>query len=357
MPSHHHPTEPVKWLDNKIEILDQSRLPWEETYLQLHTHQEVAQAIRHMKVRGAPIIGICAAYGVALGGLATNAGNREAFLTQLTTVAESLTVTRPTAVNLFRAVQRMLDAAGRETEVPRIKTALVAEALAIHADEAMATEKISMAGADLIQDGSTVLTHCNAGSLATGGYGTALGVVKAASSQGKQFKVIATETRPLLQGARLTAWELMREGIPVTLITDSMAGHFISRGEVNCIVVGADRIAANGDTANKIGTYTIAVLAGENRVPFYVAAPTTTIDHSLPSGDGIPIEYRNAEEITHIGTQSIAPENVAAVNPAFDVTPHRFISAIVTDAGVLREPYTVAIAAIFGNTCKGGASG
>jgi methylthioribose-1-phosphate isomerase len=350
-------TNPVKWLGSKIEILDQSLLPWEEKYLQLGTYQEVAQAIKEMRVRGAPIIGICAAYGLALAGQAIKEEDDKLFLTKLRGAAESLTSTRPTAVNLFRAVQRMLEAAGKETEVTEMRSALVAEARRIHTEEAEATERISHLGAELIVDGSTVLTHCNAGSLATGGYGTALGVIKAASKQGKQVQVMATETRPLLQGARLTAWELMREGIPVTLITDSMAGYFMSARKVGCVVVGADRVAANGDTANKIGTYALAVLAKENGIPFYVAAPTTTIDLSIPSGNEIPIEFRSPEEITCIRGVSIAPENVKAMNPAFDVTPHRLVSAIVTERGILREPYKAEMDRIFGDGREGGAVG
>jgi methylthioribose-1-phosphate isomerase len=226
-------------------------------------------------------------------------------------------------------------------DIPKIKAALVAEALRIHAGEERATRQISHFGAELIQDGSTILTHCNTGVLATAGYGTALGVIKAAKEQGKRIHVLATETRPLLQGARLTAWELRQEGIPVTLITDSMAGHFMSQGGVSCVIVGADRIAANGDAANKIGTYTLAVLARENGIPFYVAAPISSIDLSLPSGEQIPIEQRSPEEVTHIQGVPIAPKGVAVANPAFDVTPHRYISAIITEKGIVHQPYEV----------------
>jgi len=350
-----HLTEPVKWLGNGIEVLDQSLLPHEEIFIKLGTYQEVAKAIEEMKVRGAPIIGICAAYGLALAAQAIEEEG-EAFLTQLHTIAEKLISTRPTAVNLSRAVDRMLKAI-EGAEVSKMKPALLAEAKRIHAEEAEATKRISFGGADLIPDRSTILTHCNAGSLATGGYGTALGIIKAATVQGKKVKVIATETRPLLQGARLTSWELMREGIPVALITDSMAGYFMRAGKIDCVVVGADRIAANGDTANKIGTYTLAVLAKENGIPFYVAAPTTTLDLSLPSGDGIPIEFRRPEEVTHIREAAIAPRNVEAVNPAFDVTPHHLISAIVTDRGTLREPYQAGIEKIFQDLWEGDANG
>jgi len=254
-------------------------------------------------------------------------------------IIRAIAATRPTARNLFHALDRMRQAADSGVDAEQIKTALIDEAIKIHAEEAEATEHLSRFGAELIQDGSTVLTHCNTGPLATTGYGTALGVIKMAKEQGKDVKVLATETRPLLQGARLTTWELKRAGIPATLITDSMAGYFMRRGEVDCVITGADRIAANGDTANKIGTYTLAVLAKENGIPFYIAAPTTTIDPSLASGDEIPIEERSTEEVTHIQGVPIAPEGIAAANPAFDVTPHQYITAIITEKGVLREPF------------------
>ena len=335
--------EPVVWLGDRIEIIDQTRLPWEEVRLQLLTYREVAEAIREMRVRGAPVIGIVAAYAIALGSQSIETQDRERFLADVRSIAETLASTRPTAVNLFKAITRMLSAAHTDQDVARTRDSLVAEAEAIHADERRATERISQFGAGLIKEGSTVLTHCNAGPLATGGHGTALGVIVEAKRQNKAVTVLATETRPLLQGARLTVWELMREGIPVTLITDSMAGHFISRGDVDCAIVGADRIAANGDVANKIGTYALAVLTKENAVPFYVAAPTSTIDLSLLSGDAIPIELRRPDEVTLIRGMPITADGVRAANPAFDVTPHRYVSAIVTDKGVLREPYGSAI--------------
>ena len=331
--------KPIEWLESKLKILDQSRLPWEEVYLELSSHQEVAQAIEEMKVRGAPMIGVIAAYGVALGAQRIEASSREGFLAELQHITEALASTRPTAVNLFRAIERMKAVAQAKEDIPRIKAALVREAERIHADEEQATRQISQFGAELIQDGSTILTHCNTGVLATAGYGTALGVIKAAKEQGKRIHVLATETRPLLQGARLTTWELRQEDIPVTLITDSMAGHFISKGEVSCVIVGADRIAANGDVANKIGTYTMAVLARENSIPFYVAAPISSIDLSLPSGEQIPIEQRSPEEITYVQGVPIAPEGIGVANPAFDVTPHRHISAIITEKGVVHQPY------------------
>ncbi|MGD9118178.1 MAG: S-methyl-5-thioribose-1-phosphate isomerase, partial [Dehalococcoidia bacterium] len=253
-------------------------------------------------------------------------------------VIQTIAATRPTARNLFRALERMEAIAEKDTNVERIKQALVAEAAKIHEEEAEATLKLSQLGSELIQDGSTIVTHCNTGPLATAGYGTALGVIRRAHEEGKKIKVIATETRPLLQGARLTAWELKELGIPFTLITDSMAGYFMSQGEVDCVIVGADRIAANGDTANKIGTYTLAVLAKEHKVPFYVAAPLTTIDPALKTGAEIPIEQRNPEEVTHIQGAAVAPEGTAAANPAFDVTPNRYITAIVTEGGIIRQP-------------------
>jgi len=339
--------EPVAWLGDGIEILDQTRLPWQEVRLRLSTYHEVAAAIKEMRVRGAPVIGIAAAYGIALGAQSIERQNKEQFLLDLKRIAEKLASTRPTAVNLFKAIDRMLSAADSGGDVAAITAALVAEAEAIHAQERAATRSICRLGAGLIRDGSTIVTHCNAGPLATGGYGTALGVIIEARRQGKAIAVLSTETRPLLQGARLTVWELMRQDIPVTLITDSMAGHFMTRGDVDCAIVGADRIAANGDVANKIGTYALAVLARENAVPFYVAAPVSTIDLSLPSGDGIVIEQRRPDEVTLIQGTPIAPHGVPAANPAFDVTPHRYISAVVTDKGILREPYVSTIPRVF----------
>jgi methylthioribose-1-phosphate isomerase len=352
--------EPIEWLDGRIGIIDQSCLPHQEVHLELTCYDEVAEAIKTLRIRGAPLIGIAGAYGLALCAQTVKARTRPAFLKELRRIADALASTRPTAVNLRWAIDRMLAAAESKKDVTAIKSALVKEAKAIHEEEREATRRLSHFGAELIQDGFTILTHCNAGALATGGYGTALGVIKAAREQGRRVKVIATETRPLLQGARLTAWELMQDGIPVTLITDSMAGHFLSRHKINCVITGADRIAANGDTANKIGTYTLAVLANENHVPFYVAAPLSTIDHSVPSGDGIPIEERSPEEVTHLqGIRTAAP-GVRAANPAFDVTPHRYISAIITEEGIVRTPYQACIAGLFERRparSKGGRSG
>jgi len=330
---------PIEWLGNRIKILDQARLPQEEVYLELGRYKDIASAIVELKIRGAPAIGVVSAYAVALGALEIKTRSRAEFLEKLQHIIQTISSTRPTARNLFRAIERMQKVALSAESVKEIKAALVSEAVKIHSEEAEATRKLSGHGADLIQDDFTILTHCNTGPLATTGYGTALGVIIRAKGQGKKIKVIATETRPLLQGARLTTWELKRAGIPVTLITDSMAGYFISRGEVDCVLVGADRIAANGDTANKIGTYTLAVLAKENSIPFYVAAPTTTIDLSLATGDEIPIEQRKAEEVTHIQGVRIAPQGIQAANPAFDITPHRYITAIITEQGIIREPY------------------
>jgi methylthioribose-1-phosphate isomerase len=330
---------PVEWLGDRVRIIDQTRLPWEEVYLELGDCQSLASAITELKVRGAPVIGIAGAYAVALGARKIESVASDQFLKELRGVIDMIAATRPTARNLFRALDRMRRVAGSGGDVAQIKTALVAEAVKIHAEEAAATEQLSRFGAALIQDGFTVLTHCNTGPLATAGYGTALGVIRRAKEQGRTIRVLATESRPVLQGARLTTWELKRAGIPVTLITDSMAGYFMGRGEVDCVITGADRIAANGDTANKIGTYTLAVLARENGIPFYIAAPTTTIDPSLASGEEIPIEQRSADEVTHIQALLIAPEGIEAANPAFDVTPHKYITAIITEKGVIREPY------------------
>ncbi|MGA8849652.1 MAG: S-methyl-5-thioribose-1-phosphate isomerase [Dehalococcoidia bacterium] len=330
---------PIEWLDGKLRILDQSKLPWEQIFADLNNYHDVVLAIKEMKVRGAPAIGVATAYGIALGASGIKTANRDEFLAQLNQVMQAFAASRPTAVNLFKAINRMKKAA-RGDGVAEIKNSLINEAKRIHQEEVTATKQLSQLGAELIQDGFTVLTHCNAGPLATAGYGTALGVIKAAKEQGKKVSVFVTETRPLLQGARLTTWELMQEGIPVTLITDSMAGYFMHQKKIDCVIVGADRIAANGDVANKIGTYTLAVLAKESEIPFYVAAPTSTIDLSLSSGDKIPIEERSPEEVTHIQGVPIAPEGIRAANPAFDVTPHSYITAIITEKGIIREPYT-----------------
>ena len=329
----------IEWLDDKLRILDQGKLPWEQSFVDLASYQDVALAIKEMRIRGAPAIGVAAAYGIALGAQDIKTTDEDNFLNQLNQVMQTLATTRPTAVNLFQAINRMRKITAIGGNIPEIKEALIAKAKQIHQKEIEATKRLSQLGAELIPDGFTILTHCNAGSLATAGYGTALGVIKAAKEQGKRVSVIVTETRPLLQGARLTTWELKQEGIPVTLITDSMAGYFMHHNKIDCVIVGADRIAANGDVANKIGTYTLAVLAKENDIPFYVAAPTSTIDLSLPSGAEIPIEERAPDEVTHIQGAPIAPKGINVANPAFDVTPHNYITAIITERGIIEEPY------------------
>jgi methylthioribose-1-phosphate isomerase len=331
--------EAIEWLDDRLRIVDQSKLPHEQILADLDNYQDVVLAIKEMRIRGAPAIGVAAAYGIALGASGITTENKNEFLAQLHQVMQTFAASRPTAVNLFQAINRMKKAA-RGDGVAEIKNSLVNEAKRIHQEEVTATKQLSQLGAGLIKDGFTLLTHCNAGPLATAGYGTALGVIKAAKEQGKKVSVFATETRPLLQGARLTTWELRQEGIPVTLITDSMAGYFMQQRKIDCVIVGADRIAANGDVANKIGTYTLAVLAKESEIPFYVAAPTSTIDLSLSSGGKIPIEERSPEEVTHIQGVPIAPEGIRAANPAFDVTPHSYITAIITEKGIIRAPYT-----------------
>jgi methylthioribose-1-phosphate isomerase len=328
----------IEWLDGRLRILDQSRLPREQIFADLNNYRDVILAIKEMRVRGAPAIGVAAAYGIALGASGIETANKDDFFAQLNQVMQAFASSRPTAVNLFQAINRMKKAAKGDS-VDEIKNSLVNEAKRIHQEEVTATKQLSQLGAGLIKDGFTLLTHCNAGPLATAGYGTALGVIKAAKDQGKRVSVFATETRPLLQGARLTTWELMQEGIPVTLITDSMAGYFMQQRKIDCVIVGADRIAANGYTANKIGTYTLAVLANAHGIPFYVAAPTTTIDLSLASGYQIPIEERSPGEVTHIQGLLIAPEDIRAANPAFDITPNQYISAIITEKGIIRKPY------------------
>ncbi len=332
-------SQPIAWLGNKIRLIDQTRLPQEEVQLELSTYRAVAQAIKEMKIRGAPAIGVAGAYGIALGALEIKANSKDEFMTNLKGIIKTIEATRPTARNLFRSTIRMLKVAEAHDRADRIKEVLVKEAVKIHSEEASATKNLSRLGAELITDGFTVLTHCNTGSLATTGYGTALGVVKYAQEQGKKIRVFATETRPRFQGAHLTAWELKQAKVPFTLITDFMAGHFMSRGDISCVIVGADRIALNGDTANKIGTYTLAVLAMEHGIPFYVAAPTTTIDFSLASGAEIPIEERSSKEVTHIHGVSIAPEGIKVANPSFDITPHLYITAIITEKGIVTEPY------------------
>ncbi len=330
--------ETIVWTDAGVVMIDQTRLPREEVYVTCRDYREVAEAIRSMIIRGAPAIGVAAAMGVALGVLRTDETDLEAGFNE---ICDTLAATRPTAVNLFWAIDRMkkLYVSLRGRPVDEIRSRLVEEAHRIRLEDIAINRAIGQNGADLIPDGKTVLTHCNAGALATAGYGTALGVIRAAVAAGRKIDVFADETRPFLQGARLTAWELMHDGIPATVITDSMAGHFLKSGRIGCVVVGADRIAANGDVANKIGTYGVAVLARENGVPFYVAAPISTLDLSLPSGDRIPIEERGADEVRQVFGVPVAPEGVPVRNPAFDVTPNRYVTAIITERGVARPPY------------------
>ena len=334
----------VEWTVEGVRMLDQRLLPQEEVYLTLRSYEEVAEAIKKMVVRGAPAIGVSAAMGIALGA-SQSVGTSVADLEDdLMYICDVMGQTRPTAVNLFWAIERMRDHFNREKtrtkNVEELKGSLVAEAQKIFREDMEANRAIGRYGADLIEDGSTVLTHCNAGALATAGdYGTALGVIRGARDAGKRVAVIADETRPFLQGLRLTAWELAKDDIPVTVITDNMAGHVMKQGKVDAVVVGADRIAANGDAANKIGTYMVAVLAKQHNIPFYVAAPITTLDLSIDTGEDIPIEERDSKEITHIRDQQLGPDGITVHNPAFDVTPHELISAIVTDRGVARPPY------------------
>ena len=329
----------IEWKDGFINMLDQTKLPIEIVYAECKDYQTVAKGIKELWVRGAPAIGIAAAMGIALGAQRIKVESFDAFYEELTTICEHLASTRPTAVNLFWAIERMkvLVKKNKGEDIEAIKKKLIDESQKILDEDIEINKAMGRYGAEFIKDGDTILTHCNAGALATGGYGTALGVIRAAWEQGKRIKVFADETRPILQGARLTAWELMQDKIPVTLITDNMAGHFMKKGVIDLAIVGTDRTVANGDVANKIGTYSVAVLCKEHNIPFYVAAPTSTIDLSIPSGELIPIEERNPIEVTHIfGKTQIAPDNVKVANPAFDVTPAKYITAIITEKGSFR---------------------
>jgi methylthioribose-1-phosphate isomerase len=328
--------ETIRWTDAGVVMIDQTRLPREERYVTCTDYRQVADAIRSMVIRGAPAIGVAAAMGIALGMKQVES------LDEFEEICETLARTRPTAVNLFWAIERMrrLFSELQDRPMEEIRERLIVEAQQIRLEDLAINECIGRNGAPLIPEGKTVLTHCNAGSLATAGYGTALGVIRAAVASGKKIDVFADETRPFLQGARLTIWELQHDGIPATLITDSMAGHFLHSGRIGCVVVGADRIAANGDVANKIVTYSLAVLAKENQVPFYVAAPLSTLDVSLASGDRIPIEQRSPLEVTHVHGVAVAPEGTRVENPAFDVTPNRYVTAIITERGVARPPFS-----------------
>ncbi len=333
----------IEWTPEGVRLIDQRLLPLQEKYLLCRSYRDVAGAIRSMAVRGAPAIGVAAAMGIALGVRQSQATGMEALKTEFRQITEIMAATRPTGVNLFWAIGRMRELFDslmkQEASVEAAGKMLEQEAQKILEEDVAANQAMGGHGASLIPAGKTVMTHCNAGALATAGYGTALGVIRSAVAEGKNVDVLSLETRPFLQGARLTAWELQKDGIPTTLISDNMAGHFLHSGRVGCVVVGADRIAANGDVANKIGTYSVAVLAKENKIPFYVAAPLSTVDLGIASGKSIPIEERSGSEVTMIQGVRIAPEGIAVFNPAFDVTPHSYVSAIITERGVARAPY------------------
>jgi methylthioribose-1-phosphate isomerase len=328
--------------------VDQRKLPGTEVYVTCKTAKDVAKAIKTMVIRGAPAIGVAAAMGIALGMKRSTATGTKQFVTEFQRICDLMAATRPTAVNLFWAIERMKrtfsDAAQRGLSVAELKERLEDEARAIHDEDVESCRTMGAHGASLVPDSARILTHCNAGALATAGYGTALGVIRAAAEQGKRIAVLADETRPFLQGARLTAWELVKDGIDTTVITDSMAGAMMRLQQVDLVVVGADRIAANGDVANKIGTYSVAVLAKEHGIPFYVAAPLSTIDLETPDGSRIPIEERNDREVTHVGASRLTPEGARIRNPAFDVTPAKYVSAIITERGIARAPYEESLA-------------
>ena len=333
----------IEWRNDSVVMIDQRKLPSVETYVTCKTATEVAKAIKTMVIRGAPAIGVAAAMGIALGMKKSKATGTKQFATEFQKTCDLLAATRPTAVNLFWAIERMkkmfAEAAQGGCSVDEIKQRLETEAIRIHDEDVGSCRAMGALGATLVPDTARILTHCNAGALATAGYGTALGVIRAAVGQGKKIAVLADETRPFLQGARLTAWELLKDGIETTVITDNMAGSLMRLGNVDLVVVGADRIAANGDVANKVGTYPVAVLAREHAIPFYVAAPISTVDLKTPDGGQIPIEERNDREVTHVGSSRITPEGALIRNPAFDVTPAKFITAIITERGIARPPY------------------
>ncbi len=340
----------IEWKDTAVVMLDQRLLPQQEIYQTLQNHEEVAEAIRSMVIRGAPAIGVAAAMGIALGVKKAAAKAAGELTPQFERICNTIAAARPTAVNLFWAVERM-KSVYRKVQgegIEAIRAALIREAVAMHEEDIRANREMGRFGQEFIADGARVLTHCNAGALATAGYGTALGVIRAAVEAGKHVHVYADETRPFLQGARLTAWELQKDNIPVTVITDNMAGHFMRLGRIDCVIVGADRIAANGDVANKIGTYGVAVLAKENRIPFFVAAPISTLDMAIPDGGHIPIEERDPAEVRTIQGVAITSPHTEVANPAFDVTPHPYVSAIITERGVARAPYIESLRALFG---------
>ena len=346
----------LEWTEQGVRFIDQTKLPTEETYLTCKTHEQVADAIRTMVVRGAPAIGVAAAMGIALGVKASKAEDAGELKRELDQICDNMGKTRPTAVNLFWAIGRMQEKFERMRVRPvaQIKEAMIEEAKRMHAEDIAANQAMGRHGATLMPSEGGVLTHCNAGALATAGYGTALGVIRAAVEAGKKIHVYADETRPFLQGSRLTAWELMKDGIPTTVISDNMAGAMMKQGKIGAIVVGADRIAANGDVANKIGTYTVAVLAKENGIPFYVAAPTSTVDLACPDGSKIPIEQRDVREVTHIAGKQMVPNGVSIENPAFDVTPAKYVAAIITERGVARAPYHESLRSLAGAEAKVG---
>ena len=330
---------PIEWANGTLRLLDQTRLPSDEVIVEAHGYLEAVNAIKTMQVRGAPAIGVTAAYAVAMAARDLDITDKTAFMQRLEEAGVTIKAARPTAVNLMWAVDRMIGIANSEAGTNSIKQRLLSEAIAMEKEDEVINRQMGDHGKDLIPENGSVLTHCNAGALATAAFGTAVGVIRANWENGKHFSVFNTETRPFLQGARLTAWEFQKLGIPSTLVVDSAAGMLMRRGEIGCVITGADRIAANGDTANKIGTYTLAVLAKENGIPFYVAAPISTIDMSLSNGDQIEIEERSSDEVTEFRGVQIAPEGVEAYNPGFDVTPAKYVSAIITEAGIARPPF------------------
>jgi methylthioribose-1-phosphate isomerase len=341
----------IEWKDDAVVMIDQRKLPASEVYVTCKTANEVAKAIKTMVIRGAPAIGVAAAMGIAVGMIRSRATGTKQFTTEFQKTCDLMAGTRPTAVNLFWAIERMKKAfaaaAQDGSSVNEIKRVLVNEARGIHDEDVQSCRMMGAHGAGLVPASARILTHCNAGALATAGYGTALGVIRAAAEQGKTIAVLADETRPFLQGARLTAWELIKDGIDTTVITDNMAGAMMRLGQVDLVVVGADRIAANGDVANKIGTYGVAVLAKEHQIPFYVAAPLSTVDLNTPDGSRIPIEERNDREVTHVGATRVTPDGAHIRNPAFDVTPAKYVTAIITERGIARAPYHESLPQLF----------
>ena len=339
----------VWWSKDRVKLIDQTKLPFKTKILEFRNYRKLARAIKEMKLRGAPAIGVATALGIALGINYSKASSYKELSQELDRIIKTFQETRPTAVNLFWACRRMRKQfqESKDKNLKEIKRILVQEAKRITQEDIDCCKRIGELGASLIKKGDSILTHCNAGALATAGYGTALGVIKRAQEEGKRIKVFVDETRPRLQGARLTTWELKREGIPFTLITDNMAGYFMKKGKIDLVIVGADRVAGNGDVANKIGTYSLAVLAKAHNIPFYVAAPTSTIDLKLPSGNRVPIEERDIREVTHMGDRPLVPKGTKATNPAFDLTPNKYIKAIITEKGIARRPYRQSLRKLF----------